>query len=95
MGVAREIDDRQFALVSKALADPNRLRLIQKIGESKDAPNCSCAREWLNVSPATMSHHLKELERAGLVTLERNGKFVRIQLRRDVLKAYAKRLSSI
>lgn len=93
MGVRREIDDQQFAMVSKALADPNRLRLIQKIGQAKDAPNCSCAREWLDVSPATMSHHLKELEQAGLVALERDGKFVRIKLRRDVLKAYARRLS--
>jgi ArsR family transcriptional regulator len=94
---AREakVDAQQFALISKALADPSRFEMLQKIGESKQAPTCSCIRDWLHLSPATISHHLKELESAGLVRIERNGKFAHISLRRDVLKAYLHRLSSI
>ena len=94
---AREVklDARQFALISKALADPKRFEMLEKIGESKEAPTCSCLRECLGLAPATVSHHLKELESAGLVSVERDGKFAYITLRRDVLKAYLRRLSAL
>lgn len=90
-----ELDPRQFALISKALADPKRYRILQKIATSSEAPTCSCVCEWLGIAPATVSHHLKELENAGLVSLKRNGKFAHISLRRDVLKAYVRQLSAL
>ena len=94
---AREtkIDARQFAVISKALADRSRFEMLQKIGESKRAPTYTCIRDWLNLAPATVSHHLKELEKAGLVQIERQGKFAHISLRRNVLKAYVNWLTSI
>ena len=90
-----KLDARQFALISKALAEPSRFEMLQKIGESKEAPTCTCIRDWLQLAPATISHHLKELENAGLIQIERDGKFAYISLRRDVLKAYLERLASI
>jgi ArsR family transcriptional regulator len=90
-----KIDARQFARISKALADPKRLEMLQKIGASQEAPTCTCIRDWLSLAPATISHHLKELENAGLVQIERDGKFAHISLRREVLKAYVNRLASI
>ena len=90
-----ELDARQIARISKALADPKRFELLRKLVDSKEAPTCSCVRDWLDLAPATVSHHLKELERAGLVLVEREGKFARITLRRDVLKAYVRRLSEL
>lgn len=90
-----EIDDQQFALISKALADPKRFQILQKIGESKEAPTCSCMCDWTGLSAATVSHHLKELDEAGLITVERRGKFAYMTLRRDVWKAYLKRLSAL
>lgn len=90
-----KLDARQVALISKALADPKRFEMLEKIGESEQAPTCSCVREWLRLAPATVSHHLKELETAGLVHVERDGKFARLTLRRDVLKAYLRRLAGL
>jgi ArsR family transcriptional regulator len=90
-----KLDASQFELISKALADPKRFEMLQRIAASKEAPTCSCVREWLGLAPATVSHHLKELESAGLVTVERNGKFAHISLRREILDAYVHRLSSI
>ncbi len=90
-----QLDPEQFALISKVLADPKRFEMLERIAEAKTAPSCSCVREWLGLAPATISHHLKELEAAGLVHVERDGKFAYITLRRDVLAAYVKRLSSI
>jgi ArsR family transcriptional regulator, arsenate/arsenite/antimonite-responsive transcriptional repressor len=94
---AREVqlDDRQFTLITKALADPKRYEMLQRIGGSKEAPTCSCVRDWLGLAPATVSHHLRELENAGLVDVQRDGKFGYLTLRRDVWKAYLKRLSSL
>jgi len=95
--VVREVDldTRQFTLISKALADPKRFEMLQKIAASKLAPTCSCVRDWLRLAPATVSHHLRELENAGLVSVERDGKFAYITLRREVLRAYVKRLSGL
>jgi ArsR family transcriptional regulator len=94
---ARELklDAGQFALISKAIADPKRFEMLQRIAASKEVPTCSCVRAWLGLAPATISHHLRELESAGLVSVERNGKFAHISLRRDVLDAYVNRLSSL
>ena len=90
-----EMDAGQVAVISKALADPSRYEMLQKIAESKDAPTCSCVRDWLGLAPATVSHHLRELENAGLVQVKREGKFAYISVRRDVLKAYLQRLGNL
>ncbi|HUB31525.1 MAG TPA: metalloregulator ArsR/SmtB family transcription factor [Bryobacteraceae bacterium] len=94
-GPKLKLNEHQFALIGKALADPKRFEMLKRIAASKQAPTCSCVCDWLHLSPATVSHHLKELEAAGLVSVEREGKFARISLRRDVLDAYVNRLSSL
>jgi ArsR family transcriptional regulator, arsenate/arsenite/antimonite-responsive transcriptional repressor len=90
-----KLDAAQIGLISKALADPKRFEILERIATSKQAPNCSSMREWTGLAAATVSHHLKELENAGLVRVEREGKFAYISLRRDVWDAYLNRLSKI
>ena len=89
------LEDQQFILISKAVADPKRFEMLQKIAESKEAPTCSCICEQVRLAPATVSHHLKELENAGLVDVRRDGKFAHLTLRRAVWKAYLQRLSDL
>jgi len=89
------LTSRQLTLIARALADPRRYEILQKIGKSDTSCACGDIRSCLPISPATLSHHMKELENAGLVDARREGKFVHYTLRRDVLQAYLDRLSDI
>jgi ArsR family transcriptional regulator, arsenate/arsenite/antimonite-responsive transcriptional repressor len=89
------ITDRQFALIAKALAEPRRYEILAEIGRRQCATPCTCIAESQPISAATLSHHMKELANAGLIHVERQGKFANLTLQRDVLRAYLDRLASL
>ncbi|HEV7148711.1 MAG TPA: metalloregulator ArsR/SmtB family transcription factor [Pedococcus sp.] len=62
------------AQLLKAVADPVRLRLLSLIRTSKDHEACVCdLTPAVGLSQPTVSHHLKVLTEAGLVSRERRG----------------------
>jgi DNA-binding transcriptional ArsR family regulator len=92
----QKLSDGRFHLIAKALADPRRYDLLRRIGQAGDTLPCEALRtDCCEVTAATISHHMKELETAGLVKSSREGKFVTYRLRRDVLKAYLARMAQI
>ncbi len=89
------LSEEQILLIAKALADPRRLEVLRQIGSCPEPSSCVALKESQDVSAATLSHHMKELETAGLVRVTREGKFASYSLRRDVLKAYLEQLAKI
>lgn len=81
----------QFALVAKALADPRRMALLEAIASEKECP-CERLRREFPVSKGTISHHIKELVRAGLIEARRDGQYLHCEVRREVLEAYTAEL---
>jgi len=91
----KALSERQIHLIAKALADPRRHEILKQVGANAAGVGCSDVRGCQPISAATLSHHLKELEIAGLISIVREGKFAHLSLRRDVLQAYLDHLASI
>ena len=72
----------------KALADPTRLRLISLVAAHADEEACVCdLTEPVGLSQPTVSHHLKILVDAGLLTREQRGKWAYYRLVPETLNA--------
>lgn len=91
-----ELSAIQIQLIAKALADPRRYEILKQIGAGKNCQaSCTDVRGCQPISAATLSHHVKELETAGLICIVRKGKFADLVLQRDVLDAYREHLGRI
>ena len=78
----------EIALRLKALADPVRVKLVSLLFSSSAGEVCSCdLAEAVDLKESTVSHHLTQLRRAGLVESERRGMNVYHRPRRDALIA--------
>jgi ArsR family transcriptional regulator, arsenate/arsenite/antimonite-responsive transcriptional repressor len=82
------MDRRAFTRISKALADPRRFEILRRIAACKTEASCVMLKERFPITPATLSHHLKELSNAGLIETRRDSKFVYVRLRRDNWQQY-------
>ncbi len=97
MATAKQIElpDDQLQLIAKALSDPRRYEILKQIGNSEGREqSCAAMRDCIDVCAATLSHHMKELETAGLIRSEKDGKFVHYKLQAPVLRSYLDRLKS-
>ncbi|MFZ5449991.1 MAG: ArsR/SmtB-type metalloregulator TsoR [Thermodesulfobacteriota bacterium] len=73
-GVALNESLSKVAFLAKSLGDENRLRILLCLNNGKRS--VSQIVEELNLSQPLISHHLKELRRSLLLTVERRGPFI-------------------
>ena len=92
-----EINTQKHVEIFKALSNAHRLSLFQRLLTCCE-PGTKCSTDnavrycvgelgqQLDIAPSTLSHHLKELNRAGLVQMERRGKNVECWVDPGILK---------
>jgi len=81
------------AAIFKALADPARVRLLSLIAAAGAGGACVCELvPPLDLSQPTVSHHLKKLHEAGLVSRERRGTWAYYRLRPEALAIVSRAL---
>jgi ArsR family transcriptional regulator len=85
----------QIHRIAKALADPRRQDILRQLAARTGGVACTDVRDCHDVSAATLSHHMKELETAGLISIVRKGKFADLVLQCDVLDAYIDHLRKL
>lgn len=83
----RNNDIEYYSSIFKALSNPHRLSIFMQlakgsvcgIAEGCEDQICTCVGELgkdLGIAPSTISHHLKELNRVGLIRMKRRGQSV-------------------
>ena len=88
------MDRSQVEKISKALADETRLMIFETVA-AKGQMNCGEIVSMQGVTPATVSHHLKILNEAGLIDCQREGQFVYSRTVPGTIQEYSKALAKM
>lgn len=92
--VKGEMSAEQVQAIGRALADPRRFAIFKQVAEMSEM-TCSQLDVHDCISPATVSHHVRDLQEAGLIGTRREGRGMRMWVERPVWEAYLQRLHEI
>lgn len=88
------MNNQEFLNKIKVINDNTRLEIIQML--SKNGTMCGCKiLEELNITQGTLSHHMKVLTTAGLVTFAKDGKWCHYTLVKENLCELANFIQNI
>jgi ArsR family transcriptional regulator len=90
----------QLSEIFAALSNPHRLGIFLRLAscagnmddQNSEGQVCQCVGALgkdLDIAPSTVSHHLKELARAGLIRMTRRGQNIECQVDPEVVRAVA------
>jgi len=88
------MDRERIERISKALGDETRLRIFEAIN-SREEMTCSELVSLRDITPATVSHHLRVLLEAGLIETRREGQFVYSKTNPQTIEEYTEALSAL
>lgn len=93
-GVISDDAAETLARMFKALGDPSRVKLLSLIAAAEGGEACSCdLTDPVGLSQPTVSHHLKLLVEAGLITREQRGKWAYFSVVPGTLTSLAEAIS--
>ena len=89
-GVLEPTEAERLAQIFKALGDPTRVRLLSLIAAHEGGKACICdLTEPVGLSQPTVSHHMKQLVDAGLLSREQRGKWAYYRVEETALAELA------
>ncbi|NNG00873.1 MAG: helix-turn-helix transcriptional regulator [Desulfobacteraceae bacterium] len=97
MSNKKNIDIEAYADIFKALSNPNRLRIFSRLAtcctpgtvgimDDRSSAYVGELGNELEIVPSTVSHHIKELRRVGLIKTRRRGQNIECWVDPDILK---------
>lgn len=95
-GVLDALAAQRLARLFKALGDPTRVQLVSLIAAHPDGEACVCdLTDPVGLSQPTVSHHLKQLVDADLLTREQRGRWSYYRIVDGALQALAATLTDV
>jgi ArsR family transcriptional regulator, arsenate/arsenite/antimonite-responsive transcriptional repressor len=87
------MNSKELAKIFKALSNENRLEIYKEIAKLENVDyeqKCECSisdiLSCMKIGAPTISHHLKELANANLITTEKNGKYLMAHINKETLE---------
>ena len=90
------LDLKKVERISKALGDPYRLKMMEILKAQKDDwTACSSIGGCIDLAQSTISHHINQLVDADLVISEKDGRYAKYRVNKEVIAAYANFLNQL
>lgn len=87
------MNERKMAILFKSFADENRIHILRIL---RDGEKCAChLLEELNISQPTLSHHMKILCDAGIVSARKEGKWMHYRICREGIQGICDLLAEL
>ena len=87
------MDFENTSLILKALADPRRMKIIDLLSSGS---LCACELlSYFDITQPTLSHHMKILEKAGLVSVEKKGQWHHYELKKAAADTFLKSMTTL
>ncbi|MGD8192684.1 ArsR/SmtB family transcription factor [Brevibacillus ginsengisoli] len=83
-----QVNVQQAVKIYKALGEPTRLKIALLLAK-ENSQCCGVLTQKIPIPHSTLSHHLKQLTDAGLLSLRKDGTFIYYSLNKDVAQKYA------
>ena len=78
------METEKTALLFKALGDENRLRILKLVSQGEDLCACRILDE-LDITQPTLSHHMKILKDAGLISARKQGRWMHYSISENAI----------
>jgi ArsR family transcriptional regulator len=80
----KRLEIRDVEKVSKALGDTHRIKIMEVV-KKEEWMECEEIKGMFNLSQSTISHHLKQLVDARLLIAEKEGRYCKYQINKEMM----------